>query len=80
MRLLVAGALGLFVAALALLAYAWLTQAAEGTLGETLGAPQAFVLALAILAAGALGASASLLWALRGITLESRALAKEPGG
>jgi len=80
MRLLVAGALGLFVAALALLAYAWLTQAAEGTLGGTLGAPQAFVLALAILAAGALGASASLLWALRGITLESRALAKEPGG
>ncbi len=79
--LLLAGALALFVVALALLAYAWVTGAlAEGPLVVTPEAPLAFILAVSILGAGALLASASLLWALRGVTLESRGVASDPAG
>jgi len=78
-RALLVGALGLFIVAISVLAYAWLTRAPAGTLTDALEAPLAYALALVILGAGALAASASLLWALRGITLESRALAREPG-
>jgi membrane-associated phospholipid phosphatase len=79
-RLLAASALGLFAAALGVLTYAWLTRAAEGSLAEVLDAPEAYLAALAVLAAGALAAAASLLWALRGVTLESRAPVAEPAG
>jgi hypothetical protein len=72
-RLLLAGALGIFAIAVGVLAWAWLSRAGSGTLAEVLEAPLAYVVALAILAAAALFASASLLWALRGVTLEDRA-------
>jgi len=80
-RILLLGALGLFLVALGLLAYAWVTGAlAEGPLVVGPEAPLAFGLAVAILGAGALLACASLLWALRGVTLESRGVANDPGG
>lgn len=71
-RLLLGGALGIFIIAVGVLAWAWLSRAGSGTLAEALEAPLAYVVALAILASGALFASASLLWALRGVTLEDR--------
>lgn len=71
-RVLLVGALGIFAAAVGVLAWAWLSRAGAGTLTDVLEGPLAYVLALAILAAGALFASASLLWALRGVTLEDR--------
>ena len=71
-RILLVGALGLFGVAVGVLAYAWVTRAGAGTLADGLEAPLAYALAVAILAAGALLASASLLWALRGVNLEDR--------
>jgi membrane-associated phospholipid phosphatase len=71
-RILLAGALGLFLVAAGVLAYAWLSRAGAGTLADALEAPEAYLLALTILAGGALLASASLLWSLRGVTLERR--------
>ncbi len=71
-RLLLGGALGIFLVAVVVLAWAWLSRAGSGSLAEALEAPLAYVVALAILAAGAIFASASLLWALRGATLEDR--------
>lgn len=71
-RVLLGGALGIFIIAVGVLAWAWLSRAGSGTLAEALEAPLAYVVALAILASGALFASASLLWALRGVTLEDR--------
>jgi membrane-associated phospholipid phosphatase len=71
-RILLVGALGLFGVAVGVLAYAWVTRAGAGTLTDALEAPLAYALAVAILAAGALLASASLLWALRGVNLEDR--------
>ncbi len=76
-RLLAAGALVLFAAALGLLAYAWMTRAAEGSLADAIEAPEAYLVALAVLAAGALAAAACLLWALRGVTLEDRGITQE---
>lgn len=71
-RILLVGALGLFGVAVGVLAYAWVTRAGAGTLADGLEAPLAYALAVVILAAGALLASASLLWALRGVNLEDR--------
>lgn len=71
-RVLLVGALGIFAVAVGVLAWAWLARAGSGPLTEALEAPLAYVLALAILASAALFASASLLWALRGVTLEDR--------
>jgi membrane-associated phospholipid phosphatase len=71
-RILLVGALGLFGVAVGVLAYAWVARAGAGTLADGLEAPLAYALAVAILAAGALLASASLLWALRGVNLEDR--------
>jgi hypothetical protein len=71
-RILLVGALGLFVVAVGVLAYAWMTRATAGTLADAVEAPLAYGLALVVLGAGALLASASLLWALRGATLETR--------
>ena len=76
-RLLLGGAMVLFVAALGLLAYAWATRGPAGSLADAVEAPRAFFLALAVQASGALLASASLLWALRGVTLEVRAVAQD---
>jgi membrane-associated phospholipid phosphatase len=73
-RVLLVGAGGLFAAAAAVLAWAWVTRATPGSVVGALEAPLAYVLALAILAAGALVASASLLWAMRGVTLEDRGI------
>lgn len=72
-RILLVVALAIFCIAVGVLAYAWLSRAGTGTVAEALEAPLAYVVALAILASGALFASASLLWALRGVTLEDRA-------
>lgn len=73
-RVLLVGAGGLFAAAAAVLAWAWGTRATPGSVVGALEAPLAYALALAILAAGALVASASLLWAMRGVTLEDRGI------
>ncbi len=71
-RALLVGALGLFVVAVGVLAYAWVGRAAAGNPLDAIEAPLAFALALTILGAAALFASACLLWALRGVTLETR--------
>jgi membrane-associated phospholipid phosphatase len=73
-RVLLVGAGALFAAAAAVLAWAWGTHATPGSVVGVLEAPLAYALALAILAAGALVASASLLWAMRGVTLEDRGI------
>lgn len=73
-RVLLVGAFGIFLAAVGVLAYAWVSRAGTGTLADAIEAPHAYLLALAILAGGALLASASLLWSLRGVTLEVRGL------
>jgi membrane-associated phospholipid phosphatase len=71
-RALLLVALGLFAVSIAVLAYAWVTRAAEGSPIHPIEAPLVFGLALTVLGAAALLASASLLWALRGVTLETR--------
>ena len=71
-RVLLAGALAIFAIAVGVLAYAWVSRAGASSPADALEAPLAYVVALAILASGALLASASLLWALRGVTLEDR--------
>ena len=71
-RVFLVGALGFFAAAVMVLAYAWVTRAGAGTPADALQAPLVFVVALVVLGAAALFASASLLWALRGATLETR--------
>ncbi len=76
-RLLLAGAMVLFLAALGFLAYAWATRGPAGSLAEAVEAPRAFFFAMAVQASGALLASASLLWALRGVTLEVRGAAPD---
>jgi membrane-associated phospholipid phosphatase len=71
-RVFLVGALGLFAGAVGVLAYAWVTRAAEGTLADALAAPLVYLVALVVVGAAALFGSASLLWALRGVTLETR--------
>jgi membrane-associated phospholipid phosphatase len=73
-RVFFVGASGLFLVAASALAYAWVSRAAAGNPFDALEAPLVYGLALTVLGAAALFASASLLWALRGVTLETRGI------
>jgi len=63
----------------AVLLYAWINpEFADRTPGSNDDAPRVFLGALAVIAGVALGACASLLWAMRGIVLEPRNRASGP--
>jgi hypothetical protein len=66
------GSLGALVTGALVLAHAWLNPEAANVGGVGFDGLRVFVAAAAVIAGTALGASGTLLWALRGIVLEPR--------
>jgi membrane-associated phospholipid phosphatase len=66
------GSLGALVTGAIVLAHAWLNPEAANVGGVGIDGLRVFVAAAAVIAGAALGASGTLLWALRGIVLEPR--------